>query len=167
MINDSQVPIVFKITSKNREIIKSIEEDGSFDYYEVNPEDGVVEAFSEFPIKVRCFLNCSIYSFIVFQITVPSISPCTVEDSIMVYMWGDEKFYLEIPLKYEFVCPVMECVPSEVQINFCFISFDYTRKIKLINTSDIMGKVSYTPNEVSLTLSSVFTSYIVFHKLKG
>lgn len=67
----------------------------------------------------------------------------------MVYMWGDQRFYLEIPLKFRIVTPTIKCDPSEVKINFCFINFQYDRKIKLINLSNLGGKVAYTPTEVS------------------
>lgn len=83
------------------------------------------------------------------QIQIAQSSIGAEEDTIMVYMWGDQRFYLEIPLKFEVVTPTMQCDPSEVKINFCFINFKYDRKIKLINMSKLSGKVAYTPTKVS------------------
>lgn len=86
--------------------------------------------------------------FRLFQVTIPATDGCIVTDTIVIYMWGEQRFFLEIPLTFQVISPVLECFPSEVAINFCFIAYDYKRKIKLINSSNLHGKVRYTPNKV-------------------
>ncbi|KAG5865676.1 hypothetical protein JTB14_020627 [Gonioctena quinquepunctata] len=122
--NDSQVPVDFKliVSGKNRISLDLVE----FDVY---PEEGVVEAFSSTPIKVA--------------LTTEAVQE--VEEHLIIVMWGAHQYSTTITLKYNCVCPDIECTPSEVIINFCFLNYEYKRTITLRNTSKNHGYITYTP----------------------
>lgn len=69
-------------------------------------------------------------------------------------MWGSNKHIMSIPLRYNSGIPSIVCVPSEINIRSCFISYPYTRKIILSNESELPGYFTIMSDEVINTIYS-------------
>lgn len=104
-------------------------------------------------IRFRCFQlwrrRKNFLNNLYFQITIHSKNTCVVDEMITVYMWGDRTFQLDIPIKFQIVTAVIDCIPKSLDINFCFCGYDYSRKLQLVNETNLHCTVTYTPVQVS------------------
>ncbi|CAG9825502.1 unnamed protein product [Phaedon cochleariae] len=128
LTNDSQVPIDFRLYIPGNKQQNGKEE---FDEFEFSPREGVVEAFSSSVIKV----------------TLTTQALRDIDETLMVSMWGSQRYSIQLPLRYNCVCPTIKCTPEEVFISFCFLNYEYKRTIILKNCSSVSGVLTYTPLE--------------------
>ncbi|XP_074027129.1 hydrocephalus-inducing protein homolog isoform X2 [Leptinotarsa decemlineata] len=122
LVNSSQVPVDFKLKTAGK---------SKFTEFEFEPKEGIVDPFSSVVAKVSFDTNALE----------------TVEEDLIVVMWGARQHSTIIPLTYDCVCPVITCSPPKVMINFCFLNYEYKRTITLKNMTNIYGYITYTPSE--------------------
>ncbi|CAG9825500.1 unnamed protein product [Phaedon cochleariae] len=145
LTNDSQVPIDFRLYIPGNKQQNGKEE---FDEFEFSPREGVVEAFSSSVIKV----------------TLTTQALRDIDETLMVSMWGSQRYSIQLPLRYNCVCPTIKCTPEEVFISFCFLNYEYKRTIILKNCSSVSGVLTYTPLENPSNITCILnkTEFFVF-----
>ncbi|KAK4880159.1 hypothetical protein RN001_008305 [Aquatica leii] len=64
-----------------------------------------------------------------------------VQTSLMLRMWDSDRHTISIPLSYRALTPRVVCIPPEVNIRFCYLTYPYYRNITLRNESNLSGFV--------------------------
>ncbi|CAH2010002.1 unnamed protein product [Acanthoscelides obtectus] len=145
LVNEAQVPINYSISV----------EDMSNTNVEWSLGEHVVQPYSNIPILVEtmsstgeCTNRYSTSKDHLEQshkISFVLDSLSDVDANIWLTMWGSQKYRQSIPIHIRPRVPELECDPPEVFMNFCFLDFEYKRKIKLKNTTDYSGRLTYAP----------------------
>ncbi|VEN64751.1 unnamed protein product [Callosobruchus maculatus] len=144
LVNDAQVPINYTITV----------EDPRGSQAQWSPREHVVQPYSNIPILVETVSTSGICSNAgsvrerdhhehKVSFVVDTVSD--VQANIFFTMWGSEKYRKSLPILIKPVIPVLECEPTEVSMNFCFLDFEYKRRIKLKNLTNYSGRFKYAP----------------------
>lgn len=75
-------------------------------------------------------------------------------------MWRTDKYIISLPIKYKACVPNILCVPSEINIRFCFVTYPYNRTIVLHNDSSIPGFFQVLPQQQSREGGITFTTSV-------
>ncbi|KAK9888676.1 hypothetical protein WA026_000906 [Henosepilachna vigintioctopunctata] len=159
MNNSTEVPIEFKISILNDGVDEAI----TWVNFSMNHDENLVSStpkeFNIHPDEATVAGNSSI----TIRIT---LIPNKVQDSstfLHTYMWGSKKHYVEIPIFYKCVVPIIECIPPRLDIRYCFIDCPYDRMFTLKNISEVAGYLLYREQDQDMGLTcnlSLTESYI-------